>query len=212
MTTEKGRLHRSQWLLAAIPIVVLIATWETVARTGFLNRALFPAPSEVVAAFVSMLRSGELVKDVLATLGRAIAGFVLGSALGVVVGIISARIRVVDEMFGPLIHLLRPIPPIALVPLAVIWLGLGEMSKIGVITWGVFFPVWVNTYVGVSGVEKELVWAARALGAGRRRLLFGVVLPAALRHVVAGMRVAVGAVMWPACCPSGGVGGFTHSQ
>jgi ABC-type nitrate/sulfonate/bicarbonate transport system permease component len=191
MKAEKNSERTSKWLLAAIPIVVLIAAWETVARTGFLNRSLFPAPSEVVTAFVSMLRSGELVKDILATLGRAIAGFVLGSALGVVGGILSARIRLVDEMFGQLIHLLRPIPPIALVPLAVVWLGLGEISKIGVITWGVFFPVWVNTYVGVSGVEKDLVWAARSLGAGQRRLLFGVVLPAALRHVVAGMRVAV---------------------
>ena len=174
-----------------LPVPLLLILWEMIARCGYLNEALFPAPSAAFHTFLDMLASGELVKDTLVTLARAIAGFLVGSGLGIVAGTLTARIRLVDQSLGQIIQLLRPIPPIAIVPLVVVWLGLGEFSKLTIIAWGVFFPVWVNTYVGVSRVSKELSWAAMSLGASPKRLLFCVVLPAALSHVVAGMRVAV---------------------
>jgi ABC-type nitrate/sulfonate/bicarbonate transport system permease component len=138
-----------------------------------------------------MLRSGELIWDGLITAGRVLLGFILGSALGIVIGVLTARIQLMDQTVGQLIQVLRPIPPIALVPLAVVWLGLGEISKISIIMWGVFFPVWVSTHIGVSSVNKEVIWAAQSLGASGRKVLFRVVLPAAGRHVVSGMRVAI---------------------
>lgn len=188
---EAGKRNLSSLAARLLPVPLLLILWETVARRGFLNEALFPAPSAAFRTFLQMVASGELIKDTLATLTRGIAGFVLGSALGVVAGTVTARIRLADESLGQIIQLLRPIPPIAIVPLVVVWLGLGEISKLAIIAWGVFFPVWVNTYVGVSRVDKELTWAAMSLGAGPKRLLFQVVLPAAMSHVVAGMRVAV---------------------
>jgi ABC-type nitrate/sulfonate/bicarbonate transport system permease component len=174
-----------------LPILILLSIWEVVARTGFLNDALFPSPSAVLLAFSSMLRSGELMWDTLATLGRAFAGFIIGSAIGIVFGLLTARVQLLNRSLGQIIHILRPIPPIALVPLAIVWLGLGEESKIGIITWGVFFPVWISTHVGVSSVDEVFVWAARSLGANHKRLLFRVILPATLTHIVAGMRVSV---------------------
>ena len=188
---EAGKRNLASLAARLLPVPLLLMLWETIARCGYLNEALFPAPSAAFRTFVQMLASGELIKDTLATLARAIAGFFLGSALGVFAGTVTARIRLVDQSLGQIIQLLRPIPPIAMVPLVVVWLGLGEFSKLTIVAWGVFFPVWVNTYVGVSRVEKELTWAAMSLGAGPKRLLFQVVLPAALSHVVAGMRVAV---------------------
>ncbi len=186
---EHPNLVRAVLQVVMAPFVLLL--WESLARSGYLNRALFPGPANVASALWSMLLSGELLADLCATLARVFVGFALGSLLGVAIGTLTARIRVLDLILGPMIQILRPIPPIALVPLAVVWLGLGEVSKATIITWGVFFPVWVNTYIGVSGVDDTVVWAARSLGASHRRVLLKVVLPAALRHVVAGMRVAV---------------------
>ncbi|HPG41112.1 MAG TPA: ABC transporter permease [bacterium] len=177
--------------LRILPIPLLIGVWEILARAGFLNRALFPSPSDVVLAFGKMTLSGELFFDIGATLLRVFFGFVFGSMLGILIGVLTARIKILDILFGQIIQILRPIPPIALVPLAVVWLGLGEFSKITIITWGVFFPVWVNTYIGVAGVDHSVIWAAQSLGANRRRVLFRVVLPASFRHVIAGMRVAI---------------------
>jgi NitT/TauT family transport system permease protein len=175
----------------ALPVPTLLLLWEAVARGGYLNEALFPAPSVAFRTFLDMLASGELVQDTLATIARATAGFVVGSILGVLFGTMTARIRLLDQSMGQVIALLRPIPPIAIVPLVVVWLGLGEFSKLTICAWGVFFPVWVSTHVGVSRVAKELTRAAMSLGASPRRLLFQVVLPAAASHVIAGMRVAV---------------------
>jgi ABC-type nitrate/sulfonate/bicarbonate transport system permease component len=177
--------------LRVLPVPILILAWGLIAQAGFLTSALFPSPYSTLLALVDMIFSGELLRDVLATMGRAIAGFCVGSVFGVVIGTLTARIRALDQSLGQVIQLLRPIPPIAMVPLAVVWLGLGEGSKLAIVAWGVFFPVWLNTYVGVSGVEKDLVRAARSLGASEERLLFQVILPAALRHVIAGMRIAV---------------------
>jgi ABC-type nitrate/sulfonate/bicarbonate transport system permease component len=187
----RGRGRLASLAARALPIPVLLSIWEAVARAGYLNEALFPAPSVAFRTFLDMLYSGELVRDTLATIARATAGFAFGSALGIILGTLTARIRLLDKSLGQVIGLLRPIPPIAIVPLFVVWLGLGEFSKLTICAWGVFFPVWVSTHVGVSRVPKELTRAAASLGARPRRLLFHVVLPAAASHVVAGMRVAV---------------------
>lgn len=185
------RLAGELLLLRLLPVPLLILAWELLARSGYLNPALFPSPWATLLAAREMVVSGDILLDILATSGRAVAGFLLGSALGILIGTLTARVRGLDESLGQIVQLLRPIPPIAIVPLAVVWLGLGEMSKLAIVAWGVFFPVWVNTYVGVKGIDKAIVWAARSLGADTRRLLLRVVLPAALRHIVAGMRVAV---------------------
>jgi ABC-type nitrate/sulfonate/bicarbonate transport system permease component len=178
-------------LVRILPIPLFILIWEIIARAGFLNESLFPTPIAVFFAFLNMLKSGELVFDILVTVSRALIGFIFGSILGIIIGIFTARFTLFNQSLGQIIQILRPIPPIALVPLAVVWLGLGEFSKVTIITWGVFFPVWVNTHLGVSRVDKSLIWAALSLGASPKRLLFRVALPAALSHVVAGMRVAV---------------------
>jgi NitT/TauT family transport system permease protein len=170
---------------------VFVFVWWVIAHAGFLNPALFPSPGAAFLALLDMLRSGELISDSIATIGRVLVGFVFGSTLAVVIGILTARVNWVNQTVGQLIQILRPIPPIALVPLAVVWLGLSELSKTSIIIWGVFFPVWISTHVGVSGVNKELIWAAQSLGARNSRVLFRVVLPAALRYVISGMRVAI---------------------
>jgi NitT/TauT family transport system permease protein len=172
-------------------VPAFLCVWWGIAEAGFLNPALFPPPQAAFIALVEMLGSGELLLDITATMRRVVVGYALGSSLGIIVGILTARVTAINQTVGQLIQVLRPIPPISLVPLAVVWLGLGELSKTSIIMWGVFFPVWVSTHVGVSGISKELIWAAQSLGAGGSRVLMRVVLPASLRYVVSGMRVAI---------------------
>ena len=175
-----------------IPIPMALVLWELVARSGAFNAELFPPPSAVWFAFLEMAENGELWRDLLASGTRAGVGYLLGCVAGVAVGVATGRVRLFDLGLSQIIHILRAFPPVALVPFAILWFGLAESSKYFLVFWGVFFPVWVSTHAGMSSVDKTYLWAARSLGANRRHEILDVLLPAALSHVLAGMRVAIG--------------------
>jgi NitT/TauT family transport system permease protein/sulfonate transport system permease protein len=138
-----------------------------------------------------MVGTGELLQDIFVSLQRALIGFFFGSLLGILLGIATGRNRIIDRSIGPLVQLLRPIPSIAIVPLAIVWFGLGEMSKYFLVFWGVFFPVWINTHIGASNVQKNFLWVARSLGAKGSRVLYEVIFPAAAPFIIAGMRTGI---------------------
>jgi ABC-type nitrate/sulfonate/bicarbonate transport system permease component len=173
------------------PIVVFVFAWEAFSRSGRINIDLFPPPSAVFIALVDLIKSGEYLKDILWSVMRAVLGFCLGAFLGIVLGVLTGRIPAINRSLTPLIQVFRPIPSIAFVPLAIVWFGLGEQSKVFLVMWGVFFPVWINTFLGVTSVENTYIWAAKSLGAPDRKIMIEVVLPAALPLIVAGMRVGV---------------------
>jgi len=139
-----------------------------------------------------MIKSGELLSDILISVQRALIGFFIGSITGILVGILTGRIKVLKQTIGQLIQLFRPIPSIAFVPLAIIWFGLGESSKYFLIFWGVFFPVWVNTHIGVTNIETRLIWAAKSLGTGDKKILYEIILPASTPFIIAGTRIGIG--------------------
>jgi ABC-type nitrate/sulfonate/bicarbonate transport system permease component len=172
-------------------IAVFMVAWETVARFGFVHASLFPPPSRVCAAFLEMARSGELMRDLRASLWRAVIGFVFGAAAGIVTGLATARIERVDNYLAPIIQLFRPLPPVAIIPLVIVWFGIGEVSKVFSIAFAVFFPVWINTHLGAHEVPKTFLWSAQTLGVKRIRLLSRVIFPAALPFIVAGLRTGV---------------------
>lgn len=190
--TARSVLLTTDCLVRFLPIPVLLLVWEFVARAGIFNRELFPPPSAVWGAFVEMARRGELWTDLLASSRRAAVGYVLGCLAGILTGVFTGRLRIADKALSPIVHILRAFPPVAIVPFAITWFGLAESSKYFLVFWGVFFPVWVNTHAGMSQVDKTYLWAARTLGARRRHIVTEVLLPAALPHVLAGMRVAIG--------------------
>jgi ABC-type nitrate/sulfonate/bicarbonate transport system permease component len=138
-----------------------------------------------------MILSGQLLLDILASLRRAFIGFVVGSFLAVCLGLLTGRIAAFDNSIGEVIRILRPIPSIALVPLAIVWFGLGELSKCLLVIWGVFFPVWMSTHAGATEVEQNVIWAAQSLGASRFRMLIEVILPSSFPYIIAGMRTGV---------------------
>lgn len=172
-------------------ILLFLFVWEMAARLRLLDPNFVPPPTVVVAEAISMVQTRMLVQDLAASLKRSLGGFALGSLIGIAMGLLTGRVQLLRQLFEPIIQLFRPIPSIAFVPLAILWFGLGESPKLFLITYGVFFPVWLNTHVGVGAVDINYIRAAKCLGAKDRQLFLEVVLPAALPFVVAGLRLGI---------------------
>jgi len=173
-----------------LALFVFLLVWQVAYAAGLYQTVIVPPPTAILAAVGEMYASGELVRDILASLQRAAVGFLTGSCAGVLIGVFTGRVRLIDATLGQLIRLFRSIPSIALVPVAIVWFGLGETSKYVLVFWGVFFPVWINTHLGITQVDRTYIWAAQSLGARRAALIWEVVLPCAVPFIVAGMRTA----------------------
>lgn len=188
---QEPQAWAGRWVLAAGTAVLLLCVWEVSGRLELYNSKLLPPPTHVAAAFVDMLRSGEWLADLSASVGRYAAGLCFGAVLGVGVGIATGRVTWIDGALSPLFHFLRNTPSIALVPLSVVLLGISETGKVCVIAWGVFFPSWIGAHAGMRGLSQAYEWAGRSLGLRGANLFWKVVLPQALPQIVAGVRIAV---------------------
>lgn len=180
-------LNNATKVLASLAGVTIF--WWAIAVSGVISPDLFPSPYTVWLAAVELQGEGLLYSDLMVSLRRVATGFLIGSTLGIVVGLLTARTRFFRLALNPFLTLLRPIPAIALVPLAIVWFGIGEPSKYFVISYTVFFAVWLNTHHGTEHVAITYIRAARSLGATRPREFFEVVIPAAAPHIVAGLRM-----------------------
>lgn len=176
-------------LIVSIPL--LLAAWQFVSVSGVVNRILFPPPTEVAVALYQAAKDGTLWRDVLASGTRVLVGYVSGSAAGVAIGLLTGRYVFVSNLLTPIFQLLRPIPPIAFVPIVVLWFGLTEFGKYFLVFWGVFFTVWIATHLGVQKVDHMLLRAARSLGTSERNLLVHVIFPAAIPYIFVGLRTSV---------------------
>jgi NitT/TauT family transport system permease protein len=172
------------------------ALWELVARSGLYSQHLFPPPTAVARALAEMAASGELWSDFKASALRWLLGLLLGNLLGVSLGLATGTSRLMKDSVGQLLNLLRTIPFIVLLPLAIIWFGLGETEKVLIIAWGAAFPAWLNTQAGVMRVEREYVWAARCLGAQGARLYWEIHLHRCLPFVIAGTRLSIATALF----------------
>lgn len=173
-------------------ILLLLLVWEAVPRfSTWINDVLFPPPSTVVETFIPMLLSGEILHNIVVSLGRSASGFAIALVLGITAGMITARIHALQHLLEPILHGFRSIPAIALIPLSILWFGIGEPSKTALIAWGAFFPIWITTFIGVRDVNVIYLRSAACLGAGRFATLFLIILPAALPFILTGMRQAI---------------------
>lgn len=179
-------------LLNVLGVLLFLGLWEAVPHlVPDLNATLFPPPSTVFTTLVPMLKSGEIAHNILVSLGRAGTGFAIAMVLGIAAGMLTARVRVLDHVSEPILHGLRSIPVIALVPISVLWLGIGEAAKISLVACGAFFPIWIATFIGVRDVHIVYLRSAACLGAGRMATMLWVALPAALPLILAGLRQAL---------------------
>ncbi len=178
-------------LRTSFSIFLFLLAWELIARAGFIHISLFPPPTRVAAAFGEMARSGELTRDIAASLWRAVVGFFIGSATGICVGLITGRIEWIDNYLSPLIQLFRPLPPVAIIPLVIVWFGIGEVSKVFSISFAVFFPVWINAHLGSRDIPRTFLWSAQTMRVKGLPVLWKVIFPAALPFVAAGLSTTI---------------------
>jgi ABC-type nitrate/sulfonate/bicarbonate transport system permease component len=159
-----------------------------------------------------MVTSGEIPLNIIASLRRAGSGFAIAMVLGIAAGVATARLRIAEYLTEPLLHGLRSVPVIALVPLSVLWLGIGEGAKIALVATGAFFPIWIATFIGVRDVHIVYLRSAACLGAGRLSTMLWVVLPAALPLILAGLRqaIAVSLIVLVAAELSGATAGVAY--
>lgn len=177
-------------LMFGLSFGALVAVWQ-IASTYFVSPHLIPPPAEVLRTAIPMLTTAEIPRHVAASLARVAVGFALGSALGIVTGVVMGRIRWVHDLLDPVIEFFRFLSPTAMIPIAVIWFGIGEMSKYFLIFWGTFFIVLINAIHGVMATPWARLRAAECLGATRLQSFRLIVLPTAVPSVVTGMRVAL---------------------
>ena len=178
-------------LIRYSPLLILAIAWQLIAHFELVSSTALPPLTQIGGAWLELLRSGDLLKNAAPSLYRAGAGLMLAVAVGAILGIAMAWWRPVNVALGPLVEAFYPMPKSALIPVTVIWLGFGDGSKILLIFLGCMLPVTLGAYNGARSCEQALVWSARSLGASRLRVLWDVVLPAALPEIANGVRTAL---------------------
>ena len=202
----------SKWGESAIGLVlpvVILAVWQLVAMLGWVNPQVLPSPLAVATKWIeyalplapfdpsqtsrlAWLFSGELLIDTLGSMYRVVVGFAIGAGLALPLGLWMGSSRHAYAWLNPLMQVLRPIPPIAYIPLAILWFGLGNAPALFLISLGAFFPVLMNTIAGVRQVDSIYIRAARNLGVSRRTMFLRVMLPAAVPYILSGVRIGIG--------------------
>lgn len=177
--------------LLLYPFVLVLLAWELLSRSGWVSARLMPSLVLILEAFGREVASGELVRHTATSLTRALSGFGLAVALGMALGALMARVRLVERLIEPIFSFGYPIPKIALYPLFILALGFGSPSKIALIALECVFPIALNTYFGVRSVPPRLIWSAQNLGASRLAIFWKVLLPAAAPTIFSGLRVAL---------------------
>ena len=182
------RIAHTLWRFT--PLLILAAAWEAISRLGLVSEFALPPFSDVVVSF-SRLADEGLWSHTLMSLYRGTTGFAIAVVVGSLAGILMAWYRPVHILVNPLLRCLYPMPKSALIPLTIMWIGLGDTSKITLIFIGCLLPIVLSSYNAARGVDQVLLWSARGMGASEREVLWEVVVPSALPEIMSGVRVAL---------------------
>lgn len=185
-----GFVQRPYRFVGLAVFVVLLGLWEWGSRSGVIPALVLPAPSEAFGAFMNIVESGNLINHLSASLQRLILGFLGGFGLGLIVGTMIGLSSLARASLTPLVAALFPIPKIALLPLFIIWFGIGEGSKVATILFGCFFPTVIATYGGIDSVDRTLIRMGQSFNLSRWDIIRKIVLPAAMPAILSGMRIA----------------------
>ena len=178
----------------ALPIA-LVVVWEAASQLGLLSTRLLPAPSAVALAFWQSLSDGSLIRHALISTERALKGLLIGGGIGLVLGVLAGISRPVETTFDSSMQMLRNVPHLAIIPLVILWFGIGEEAKIFLVALGTAFPLYLNTFHGIRTVDRGLIEMAKVYGLGPVALFFRVILPGAMPSILVGLRFSLG-LMW----------------
>jgi ABC-type nitrate/sulfonate/bicarbonate transport system permease component len=193
------RERRRYWLISALSPLSILGIWVLSVKYGWIRSVLLPSPAMVVASLVDMFRNGysniSIYTHIGISLARVGTAYVLGSVLGIGIGLLRGRVRTVDAVFAVPAEILRPIPPLGLIPLFILWFGIGEVSKVVLIFMVVFLIMMVNAQAGASSSPPDPIRAAQTLGASRFQIFRFVIFPSALPQIMTGLRVSMGTAL-----------------
>lgn len=185
--TRHKRLSEARW----ISPIVLLLLWELGSRTGIIPARTLAAPSSVFFTMLGMIQSGELPSNLFVSFWRALSGLAIGTTIGVALGLAAGLSRQGDAVIDPVVQIKRTVPVVALSPLFIVWFGIGETPKIALIAFATIFPIYLNLYQGIRGVDVRLIDAARSFGLNRAELIRHVILPGALPSLLTGFRYSL---------------------
>ena len=180
-----------QRIVKYLPLLLLALMWEAAVRTGVISKLMMPPLSQVLVSWWDLASSGELLTQGAASIKRAATGLGLAILLGTPAGVLMAWYTPVRMLVNPVVQMFYPMPKSALIPVMILWFGLGDLSKVILIFLGCLLPIVVSTFNGARGVEQQLIWSARSLGAGELKILRQIVVPAAMPEILAGLRTAL---------------------
>lgn len=189
---KKRKKFEDLFIVSLIIPVVLIIMWQIAANKGAVNIQLFPSPLKIAQAFVKSVGNGKLQENILISLQRVVIGYIYGAVLGIVIGIILGLSKKTYRLFSLVLEILRPIPIIAWVPVLIMILGIGELSKIIVIMIGSFWSIFLNTYDGIRNVDVKYLEVTNMFMKTRLETIFRVMLPASLPGIFTGLRIGIG--------------------
>ena len=181
-----------KFVRSIVGFAIFLTAWEVFASIGLINAVLLPSPSTLFWAAGDLLRSGALLRHVSASIERVLVGFALAALIGLTLGVVLGWFRTLSDFVKPLVEALRPIPPIAWTPLAILWFGVGNAPSYFLVFIGAVFPVFVSTYSAVRNIERTQINAALCLGATPSMLIWDVLIPGALPVIFPGLRIALG--------------------
>ncbi|MER9048143.1 ABC transporter permease subunit [Mesorhizobium sp. M0923] len=184
-----------RWLRRLSGPVLLVLLWHVASQTGVLPGEVLAGPSTVIGSAAKLIETGELQDAMVISLSRALAGLAIGGTIGVTLSVLAGLFRLGEDLVDATMQMLRTVPNIALIPLLIIWFGIGEAPKIALIALGTAFPLYLNVYAGIRNVDSTLIEAGRTLGLSRTAMIRHVVLPGALPSALVGLRYSLG-IAW----------------
>lgn len=191
---RRASLLRAIALGSALPVLVL-AIWQLAGNLGWIDAFFLPTPAAIFESLWNLIASGKMATHLGISIGRAAAGFALGGSLGLIFGLLTGFSRKSEIFLDPTVQMLRMIPHLAIAPLIILWFGFGETSKVLIIAKGAFFPLYVNTFLGIRSVDKKLFEVSRVLQYSRVQQMIKLIIPSSLPNLLMGLRLSL-AVSW----------------
>ncbi|MBE9057600.1 aliphatic sulfonate ABC transporter permease SsuC [Sphaerospermopsis sp. LEGE 08334] len=192
------RLIKNRYIQSLVPWVVpvlILIVWQILSSVGVIPTRILPAPLSVLNAAIKMGASGELFKNIGISAARAISGFLLGGSIGFSLGLINGISPIAEKLLDTSLQMLRNIPNLALIPLVILWFGIGDEARLFLVSLGVIFPIYLNTFHGIRSVDRGLIEMGKIYGLNTWGLFWRIILPGAMSSILVGVRFSLG-IMW----------------
>ncbi|MFD1414882.1 ABC transporter permease subunit [Oceanobacillus jeddahense] len=191
---KKKKWYNNQLFPWVLPVLIIVL-WELFGRLNLITSTMLPTPWEVIQAGWRLFETGELQEHVFISTERALIGFVIGGVIGFALGLFNGTILFLERLVDTTIQMVRTIPHLALIPLVILWFGIGESAKIFLVAVGVMFPIYINTFNGIKNVDRKLIEMGKIYGLSKWKLFTNIILPGAMPSILVGIRYALG-VTW----------------